>query len=285
MQQSLNINDIVQEIKKHGYFRMENFISSEVSEEIEKFMHKFNSENYTEENLLDRICFKREEGKNRQGDAYMVSLDHNKLGSIILDDSVLCDIFEFYNSVLEKYVGKPMKYNSRAMLNCQQYFEKSFEVADHYDGYYLDFEHSSDGYGDKSLIINKALLPRLVAVIVLRNDNEHGTYVRPHDSKERVDIPNKSYDLIIFDNIIMRHGVPELEKPRMMIGFRNFDYYPYLFYKEVSDERGWIEMHDEINSGHMLEISETESIVIQEDFLKVWKSGLAEKQLQKDAAF
>lgn len=281
----LNVNDIVQEIKQNGYYRLDNFISPDVSEEIEQIMHKFNQEHYTQENLLDRICFKREEGKNRQGDAYMVSLGDNPLGSIVLDDSSVADIFELYNSVLEKYVGKKMNYNSRAMLNCQQYFEKSFTVHDHYDGYYLDFEHGIDGYGDKSLIINNALLPRLVAVVVLRNDNDYGTYVRHHDSLERIDIANKSYDLIIFDNIAMRHGVPELEKPRMMIGFRNFDYCPYLFYKEVSDERGWIKMHDEINPGYMLEISETDSIQIQQDFLKVWKSGLSEQQLSKDAAF
>ena len=163
--------------------------------------------------------------------------------------------------------------------------KKSKFVEDHYDGNLLDFEHGSDGYGDKSLIINKALLPRLVAVVVLRNENDYGTYVRPHDSLERIDIPNKSYDLIIFDNIKMRHGVPELEKPRMMIGFRNFDYCPYLFYKEVADERGWEKLSDELNPGYIMEISEQDSIGIQKDFLIVWKSRLAETQLAKDAAF
>ena len=284
------INDIVQEIKEKGYSRVENFISPDVSQKIENFMHKFNEENYNQENLLKRICFKREEGKNRQGDAYMVSLERNSLGSIQLDeddidDGVVGDIFKIYNSILEKFVGKKMDDNSRAMLNCQQYFDKSFAVADHYDGNLLDFEHGQDGYGDKSLIINKALLPRLVAAVVLRNENSNGTYVRPHDSIERVDIPNKSYDLIVFDNIKMRHGVPELEKPRMMIGFRNFDYYPYLFHKDVEDIRGWEELSDELNPGYILEIDSKESELIQRDFLKVWNSGLAETQLAKDAAF
>ena len=121
------INDIVQEIKEKGYSRVENFISPEVSQKIEKFMHKFNEENYNQENLLKRICFKREEGKNRQGDAYMVSIEKNSLGSIQLDeddidDGVVGDIFKIYNSILEKFVGKKMDDNSRAMLNCQQYF-------------------------------------------------------------------------------------------------------------------------------------------------------------------
>lgn len=281
----MNIDDLVKDIREKGYTRVENFISPFVSNKIEEFMHSFNKDNYNKENLFNRICFKREEGKNRQGDAYMVSKYSNDLGSIELEDADMLSIFNLYNSVLERFVGKPMNPSSRAMLNCQQYFAKSFEVADHTDGYFIDFEHGSDGYGDKSLVINKALLPRLVAVVVLRNENEYGTYVRPHDSLERIDIPNKSYDLIIFDNISMRHGVPELEKPRMMIGFRNFDYYPYLFHKEVEDERGWEKLHDELNPGYILAIDEVESEMIQKDFLKVWKCGLAETQLAKDAAF
>ena len=121
------INDIVQEIKEKGYSRVENFISPDVSQKIEKFMHRFNEENYHQDNLLKRICFKREEGKNRQGDAYMVSLEKNSLGSIQLDeddidDGLVGDIFKIYNSILEKFVGMKMDDNSRAMLNCQQYF-------------------------------------------------------------------------------------------------------------------------------------------------------------------
>lgn len=118
----LNVNDIVETIREEGYIRIENFIDAEVSKEIEDFMHSFNQNNYNRENLLERICFKREEGKNRQGDAYMVSLEDNKLGTIMLDDGPVSDIFEFYNSILEKFVGKKMDDNSRAMLNCQQYF-------------------------------------------------------------------------------------------------------------------------------------------------------------------
>ena len=118
----IDVNEIVKTIKEEGYIRIENFIDADVSEEIEDFMHSFNKDNYNKENLLERICFKREEGKNRQGDAYMASLEDNKLGTIMLDDGPVSTIFELYNSVLEKFVGKKMNINSRAMLNCQQYF-------------------------------------------------------------------------------------------------------------------------------------------------------------------
>lgn len=118
----IDVNTIVETIREEGYIRIENFIDAEVSKEIEDFMHSFNKDNYNKENLLERICFKREEGKNRQGDAYMVSLEDNKLGTIMLDDGPVLTIFELYNSVLEKFVGAKMNINSRAMLNCQQYF-------------------------------------------------------------------------------------------------------------------------------------------------------------------
>ena len=279
------VDKLVQEIKEKGYTRVENFISPFVSEEIEKYIHSFNNKHYTEENLLNRICFKREEGKNRQGDAYMVSKYESTLGSIELDNEDVLNVFDLYNSVLEKYVGKYMNADTRAMLNSQIYYEKSYPVVDHYDGCILDFEHTDSLYGEKALIVNKALLPRLVAVLVLRNENENGTYIRKHDSKERIDIPNKSYDLIIFDNIIMRHGVPELEKPRMMIGFRNFDYHPYLFNRDVEDKENWEYLHDEVNPGYIKPINEEESLIIQKDFIKLWKTELAETQLKKDAAF
>ena len=83
----------------------------------------------------------------------------------------------------------------------------------------------------------------------------------------------------------MRHGVPELEKPRMMIGFRNFDYHPYLFNRDVADKENWEYLHDEVNPGYIKPINEEESLIIQKDFIKLWKTELAETQLKKDAAF
>ena len=58
---NININEIVKTIREEGYIRIENFINAEVSKEIEDFMHSFNKDNYNKENLLERICFKREE--------------------------------------------------------------------------------------------------------------------------------------------------------------------------------------------------------------------------------
>lgn len=278
---------MVNDIKENGYTRIPDFLSPEQARTIEEYMHKFNEENYSQENLLKRVCYKREESNGgRQGDAYMVSSETGVLNSIILEEDIMVrQMFDLYQNTIKELVGKDMNEESRCMLNCQQYFDKSFEVGDHYDGEFFDFEHGDDSYGEQTLIINEGLLPRFVMVLVLRNENEKGTYVRPHDSKDRIDIPNKSYDLIMFDNISMRHGVPMLEKPRMMIGFRNFDYYPYHFERNPEAGRDWIELYDEVNPGWIRSIDQEESIELQKDFLNEWENGLAKEQLKLEAAF
>lgn len=279
-----NLGQVVADIKEKGYSRIPNFLTKSQALHIEKYMEGFNAINYNKENLLNRLCYKREESHNRQGDAYMVSLYQGELPSIQMKDAIMEEAMAFYNAVVGEMVGKVMKPSTRCMLNCQKYFDKSLPVWDHYDGEFFDFEHGSNKYEDKSLIINRGLLPRYVMVLVLYNENDKGTYIRPHDSEERIDIPNEAYDMIIFDNIAMRHGVPELEHPRMMIGFRNFDYYPYLF--EAYPEAGnrWIELQDEVNPGWIGDIDEDTSIYVQKQFRKEWAEK-AEKILEGDAAF
>jgi hypothetical protein len=83
----------------------------------------------------------------------------------------------------------------------------------------------------------------------------------------------------------MRHGVPELDEERMMIGFRNFDFNPYYFERDPEDKTGFTELHDEINPGWVRPISSDESIEIQKEFRLKWKSGLSKTQLKKPAAF
>jgi hypothetical protein len=282
----LDIKELSNKIKNQGYIRIPNYISSEESDELVELMGIFNDANYTQSNLYNRLCYKREESNNRQGDAYMVGVGDYPLQSIQLSNPLLIEMYSFYNSLCEELVGVPQLKGSRCMLNCQQYFNDSFEVIDHYDGEFFDFEHINNGkFGEYALKINKGLLPRYVMVVVLYNENTNGTYIRHHNSEERIDIPNEKYDLIIFDNIKMRHGVPKLEHPRMMIGFRNFDYYPYLFESNKTNEFDWIKLDDKLNSGYIRELTELESIKEQENFLKVWKLELYEEQLNKKVAF
>ena len=253
------------EIKFDRYVRIPNFISSQQSHEIEDYVKVFIELNYTEQNLKDRLCFKQELSETRQGDAFMVSLESGELPSISIAGTEVEKVFKYFNSVLGEFTGSKVSKTSRCMMNAQQYFSHSKEVIDHFDGEYLDFSHEVKN-GQTYLNIKKALLPRLVAILVLRNENEDGTYVRLPNDSERIPLVNKSLDLIIFDNTTLRHGVPELEKPRMMIGFRNFDHNPVLFSNQEME--GSCVFVDELNPGFQKHISSQESIEIQKDFHK-----------------
>lgn len=281
---------MAEEIEEKGYSKFSNFIDEATRDQLVSYMKKFNEENYTEENLMNRVCYKREESQNRQGDAYMVSLYKSELPSIILEDNNLKELFIFYHEVMGQLTKRPMYSYTRAMLNCQQYFDESLPVFDHYDGEFFDFEHGYDKkHEEKVLMIKRGLLPRYVMVLVLYNENEgKGTYVRFHHSDERIELKNEACDIIIFDNIAMRHGVPEMKHPRMMIGFRNFDHYPYYFKKSkpenTEDGETWLELPDEINPGWIKPISERESFDIQKEFKKEWEEKASEV-LKTDAAF
>ena len=280
----LNIDEVCLGLKNNGYYISDDFINDNESMQLQSEVKSFIKSIYCEENLKNRICYKREEGKNRQGDAIMVCGETSKLNSFVLPSTLTKDINSVYNQIITEMVGEEMESGSRSMLNCQQYFGESFEVGDHYDGEFFEYSHGEDKYGETTLKLEEGLVPRYVMVVVLYNHNESGTYVRMHDSKERINIPNKAKSLIIFDNVKMRHGVPRLEKERMMMGFRNFDYCPFHFQASPEGGNNWIELQDEINPGWIREISEEESIELQEDYLKKWKSNFHE-YISKNPAF
>lgn len=265
-------------IKEKGYVRIPNSITSEEQVEIEKFLlGGFLDQNYTEDNLMKQIQFKRLSGDNRQGDAFMVSKEKSQLCSIIIENETIQKCLELYHNVLSDFSGENVTESSRSMMNVQQYFQGSQEVVEHFDGLFLDFD-----YKDTSeMILKEGLLPQLVCVIVLRNENTNGTYVRFQNESTIIPLENKSLDTIIFDNVRMRHGVPELKYPRMMIGFRNFDHNPYYFNQNEFEGSSLLE--DKINQGYIKQITQEESISLQENFVKNEKEKL--KELIKKAAF
>ena len=283
----LDFKEVSKIVKKDGYVRIENFLTPSEAVAIEKEMRGINNTYYNENNLINRLCYLREDSKNRQGDAYNVSLERNEeLPSIVLPSSLIRDCLNVYLGIVSTILNKETPVGLRTMLNCQQYFEKSLPVFQHYDGEFFDFTHSYDEKTqEKTMILNKGLLPRYVMVIVLRNENTNGTYIQYHDSNDRIDIPNNAYDLILFDNINMRHGVPELENPRMMIGFRSFDFYPYLFESLPTDVRGFEELYDLTNPGFIKEIDLNEANIIQKEFIHKWKTELHIEQLKLAPAF
>ncbi len=283
------LEKIVNDIKENGFSRIPNFLSDTVIDEIKKERNEV-IRHYSLGNVQTRLFYLREESHNRQGDAVMVSeVENDMLPSFTLVGKSL-ELMNMYNSVLGAMTGVQVENDSRCMMNSQQYFADSKPVNDHYDGEFFEFEHTEnvkeDGLDNYSVQMNKGLIPRYVMVAVLENENNgKGTYVRMHDSEDRIDLENNKGDLIIFDNLAMRHGVWGLENPRSMIGFRNFDHQPYYFEKDPQGGNDWLEVQDELNPGWVKELSSDDAKEMMHNFNIKWCNELFEEQVKKPAAF
>jgi len=280
---------IIENLKVNGFHIFKNVVSQEEIKNIKESTFEL-LEGYSEENVKDRLFYRREQSHNRQGDALMVCDTPTDLPSIdISGNEYIRKYFNLYNSIIESAIGKEMKPKfSRSMMNVQQYYEDSLAVFDHYDGEFIEYHHTSDSQNNEYVLnVDKALLPKYVMVVVLENENNgKGTYIRAHDSNERIDVELFPGDVLIFDNINMRHGVPALEKPRMMIGFRNFDFYPEYFEANPEGGNTWIELPDNKNPGWIMESTPEVSEKIQKDFIKFWKeSGYDENVKNSRPAF
>ena len=66
--------------------------------------------------------------------------------------------------------------------------------------------------------------------VVVENENE-GQGVELIDKEASITFRPRLFpgDLIVFDNIKLRHRVPQLDKPRISVGLRNFDHMPLHF--------------------------------------------------------
>lgn len=279
-------DSIIADLKQNGYVIFRNALDEREAQKIKKDAIELRNF-YSEELVQERMFYRREESHNRQGDAIMVT---DSAGSVLpnLNINIYPEIRKWlalYNDIIEAAIGREMMKPEfrRSMMNIQQYFEGSLPVWDHYDGEFLEYHHAKDGSnGEYNLIVDKALLPQYVMVVVLENENNgKGTYVRKHDSDERIDVELFAGDVLVFDNINMRHGVPELDKPRMMIGFRNFDFYPKYFEAQPEGGNNWIELPDNKNAGWIQDCSPEGSVMLQQNFIKEWKEKGYEENVRE----
>jgi hypothetical protein len=287
------VEQAVSDIRRQGFTRIPNAITNEEISIIKKELVEEKIDKYYSESLVkERLFFKREEGNNRQGDAVMVAFDYSDshLPCLLLNPSNESSKFlRFYNDVVGELTNQKIEPTSRAMLNCQRYFKNSLPVFDHYDGFFSEFEHTkNEKYNEYNFVLKKGLIPRYVMVIVLENENDgYGTYIRKHDSDERIPVENRPGDIIIFDNVNFRHGVPELEKPRMMIGFRNFDHLPFEFSDTLPNDGDsrWAEFPDNVNPGFVRPLSNSEATQFLLNDIKEYKEFRFHKYKNRRAAF
>jgi hypothetical protein len=285
-------DSVIADLKQNGYVIFRHAIDEHEAQKIKKDAIELRNF-YSEELVQERMFYRREESHNRQGDAIMVT-DSTGASLPNLNINIYPEISKWlavYNDIIEAAIGREAMKPAyrRSMMNIQQYFENSFEVVDHYDGEFISYHHEKDSITDENvLMVDKALLPQYVMVLILENENANGkgTYVRKHDSDERIDVELFAGDVLIFDNINMRHGVPALDKPRMMIGFRNFDFYPMYFEAHPEGGHNWIELPDNKNAGWIQDCIPEDSVMLQQNFITEWKEkGYEENVRNSQPAF
>jgi hypothetical protein len=230
----IDIKQAAKELREKGYFQTTLFDDPSDLVEIEKELKEMKAEHYTPSNLENHSVYLSDKTETRESHAMMVSRGRSDLPTVPILGSRVQRLLEFHDAVLGEIVGKPVPPSSRSMLNFQEYQSGSKPVAEHYDGEYLKYDKLSP----TEFKLKEGLLPRYVMVFTVRNENVgeevEGTVIRDIPTGEVINTKSRPGMLLIFDNIRFRHAVPELKKPRLMCGLRNFDFEPAHFSTDLS---------------------------------------------------
>jgi hypothetical protein len=215
-----------------GYTKVQLLDSTEVKhliDECESLHDNYSDVEYQYKN----ITYPSNGHSKKKSLIIMVSHDENKhLPSIHTLGPVLKDYLKFNNDVLYRVTGIQVPLDSRYMLNYRKYLGETDPVFEHFDGEYLK------GFIDKPNFhfFDEALLPRFVSLLALDGGAEcEGAILTNVVSGEEINPCCEIGEVFIFDNIRFKHHVPQVIKPRVMLGARNFDFLPYHYVLDPID--------------------------------------------------
>ncbi len=203
---------------------------TQLQQECEALVQRF----YTKDELQKHSVYPSDSSDSRVSHAVMISEGNSEFPKVDHYDYPTIDHFlKSHNALISTFTGKTVDTGSRCMLNFQRYFEGSKPVGEHFDGEYLRAAKATDGV---EFTLIEGILPRYVALLVVENEN-NGKGIELVNNLKNETIRPKLHagDLIIFDNIKLRHRVPRLEHPRTSIGLRNFDHCPLHFASNESE--------------------------------------------------
>lgn len=224
----------IKSMKVHGYCKLEGLYSPELLKQLKDESETLIERYYNPAELEKHSVYPSDSSDSRVSHAIMISEGESELPRVDHNDLPAMKAFlKEHNQMLKAFTGKTVPASARCMLNYQNYYEGSKPVAEHFDGEYLRAMKEEEGI-EFNLI--EGILPRYVAVLVLANENDgKGVELIDGEKGEVIQPGLRPGDLVIFDNIRMRHRVPTLEKPRTTIGLRNFDHIPLHFARTESD--------------------------------------------------
>lgn len=188
---------------------------------------------YTPDNLAQHSVYPSDSTDTRISHALMIAQHASELPSVSHRGCTSIDqLLQDHNQMLAQITGQSVAATSRCMLNYQNYFAGSKPVGEHFDGEYIRTQRAADGIEFKLL---EGILPRFVAVLVLANENQgKGTELVDSQSQQVHRPTMDPGDLLVFDNIRLRHRVPTMAKPRATLGLRNFDHMALHFAADPS---------------------------------------------------
>jgi hypothetical protein len=256
------LREELSQLRGRGYIIISNYISEAEREEIGKFIVSSRGDYYNEQNVRNRLSYPSDVSGSRVSNAYMVTTGRVRgLPAISLENnSAISNVVDDFQMMLAQVNGGNLEdiIDTRCMLNVQTYETKSKPVPVHFDGEYYTT------VGDSCRLL-EGVIPRYVAVYTVTNEGSGGTTVHNIESGEVIDLPSRSGDVLVFDNIRFLHSVKELSNPRSMFGLRNFDYEPF-YYNQISGER----VYQQCFAGYRKQLTTAEAKKKHQDFISEW---------------
>ena len=246
------------EVKENGYYIQRGMLSNLDLECILDVTIPAIAENYTEEFVAQRLYRKREDTAGRRGDAVLMAIDTPDTAPYMsLDDRFPCigGLYLSYVNTLSQllYGDFRLEDNTKVLVNYQQYKAgASNSLPFHFDAEIFKGEWNKD-----YIKLEEGLIPRMVMVVVLENENDGKGLQIMTPKGEIVDLDLVPGDILYFDNTAVLHGVPDdLDKKRTMIGFRSFEIEPLLFNKlGFMDGTGVIEIDTPYVKGDAIQLT------------------------------
>ena len=265
-------NDQMKTLKAEGFIRVPNMLDSEEIAYMMSIMAEFRDTYYNDESLRSRVAYLSDSSETRISNAFMVTTGDSPLPAInVTERPILASLVNDYQTLMSAMSGDRTfrgAVDTRCMLNMQEYFSGSKPLPAHFDGEYLDM--NTEGTDD-AILIKEAIIASYVAVFTLHNKNTHGAILTDIVTGERTQMVSEAGDFIIFDNKKFLHEVPELEHPRAMFGFRNFDFEPTLFSNRYTPDSQ--PTTNKCFTGYARPISTQEATMRQEKFISDWKQN------------
>jgi hypothetical protein len=269
-------------LQQEGYAYLPAVFEPSALRELERECDEMAARYYQVENIDRRAVYLSDNTPTRTSHAMMISRGPSPLPTVSLEGLGAVERFlRFHDEVLGALLGTEVPAWSRSMLNWQTYRSGSKPVTEHFDGEYLDYRKNEDG----SFTLHEGLLPRLVLILTLSNENvgeSQGTVLRDTQTGREVSPPSRPGDVLVFDNVRMRHSVPTLEQPRRMAGLRSFDFRAVHFALNESNGRPGAH-YRRMPEGLVSE--DVDAVVVHQEFLRERWRKLREAQRAEGALF